>query len=429
MAHLLADVKQYLPNLILEDLADHPKPVNNPFELHFDAAVMFADISGFSKLAEKITKNNPNGVSELAGILNIYVDKIVDIITNHGGDIVKFAGDATFAVWPVTEGKNLATETHRAVRCGMIIQEKLNNFKVTSGVTMSLTVGLGTGPLHAICVGGIFDRWELLIAGEPMNEVARAGGLAEPGDVVISPSVRRVLEKANLGEKTAPGKFKMVDIKETSISCALYRPDIPENAKDKILAFIPRAIITWLEEGKSPWQADMRQLTVLFLKIDNFQYDDKTEVEEVQKMMKAMQIGLYEYYGSINRFGVDDKGAVLLAAFGLPPFGADDDAAKGLKAAKLLIAELQKIGYSCKIGISTGRAFCGTVGNETRAEYTMHGANVNFAARLMQKAETVLVDEVTYEACKDHLEFKELPPITAKGKDEPVTVYEPIFAD
>ena len=85
---------------------------------------------------------------------------------------------------------------------------------------------------------------------------------------------------------------------------------------------------------------------LLPLKIDNFQYDDKTEVEEVQKMMKAMQIGLYEYYGSINRFGVDDKGAVLLAAFGLPPFGADDDAAKGLKAAKLLIAELQKIGYS-----------------------------------------------------------------------------------
>ena len=38
------------------------------------------------------------------------------------------------------------------------------------------------------------------------------------------------------------------------------------------------------------------------------------------------------------------------------------------------------------IGITSGRAFCGTAGGDVRCEYTLHGTLVNLAARLMSAA-------------------------------------------
>jgi class 3 adenylate cyclase len=41
------------------------------------------------------------------------------------------------------------------------------------------------------------------------------------------------------------------------------------------------------------------------------------------------------------------------------------------------------------IGITTGRAFCGAVGSESRREYAMVGDIVNLSARLMGKAKAL----------------------------------------
>ena len=58
-----------------------------------------------------------------------------------------------------------------------------------------------------------------------------------------------------------------------------------------------------------------------------------------------------------------------------------------------------------KIGVSTGRTFCGVVGSKTRREYTVLGSMVNLSARLMQAANwgCILVDAETYVVLWFHM--------------------------
>src|SRR5215218_5782473 len=67
------------------------------------AALLFADISGFTALTERLAQRGPAGVEELSRLLNTSFGQILDTIEAHGGDVVKFAGDALLAIWPVED--------------------------------------------------------------------------------------------------------------------------------------------------------------------------------------------------------------------------------------------------------------------------------------------------------------------------------------
>ncbi len=61
---------------------------------------MFADISGFTKLAEYLSKKGKEGAELLAFAINRYMELLVKAIGKSGGDIFKYAGDALIVLWP-----------------------------------------------------------------------------------------------------------------------------------------------------------------------------------------------------------------------------------------------------------------------------------------------------------------------------------------
>src|SRR3989442_4002583 len=156
-----------------------------------------------------------------------------------------------------------------------------------------------------------------------------------------------------------------------------------------------------LEAGQSEWLAELRCVTALFVGLPGLDYAAPTVLDQLQAATSALQVVLDRFEGTVLRLAADDKGTVLLAAFGLPPWAHEDGAARAARAALAMQRSLRELGFPSSIGVATGRAFCGTIGSSQQAEYTVMGDAINLAARLMQAATNdLLFDTSTYQSAQ-----------------------------
>ena len=95
---LIEDLASFVPRLVTARLEIDPSPPSQPVMEDWHAAVLFADISGFTRLAEALSQRGPAGTDELTRALNADIGCLIDVIGEHGGDIVKFAGLVTFSL-------------------------------------------------------------------------------------------------------------------------------------------------------------------------------------------------------------------------------------------------------------------------------------------------------------------------------------------
>ncbi|MEW6733286.1 MAG: adenylate/guanylate cyclase domain-containing protein [Acidobacteriota bacterium] len=422
---ILETLGSYVPSLIIRRVNANPTQFTTPIAEKFYSVVLFADVSGFTALTERLASRGPAGAEDLAHMLNNYFGQLIDLITGYGGDIVKFAGDALLSLWPISAtNQDPVILARQVAQCSLAIQQRLNAYQVAQDITLSLKLAVGAGDLLAETLGGVFGRWEFLIAGPPLSQVGNANSQTQPGEVVISPEAWALLREHCTGEAKEDGYIRLTAMREWYDWQPNTYPVPLAHAANTLRSFIPGAIRTRLDAGQTDWLAELRRVTVLFVNLPEFNY--QTPVELAQEAMSTLQTCLYRYEGSINKISVDDKGTSLVAALGLPPLSHEDDPVRGVRAALAMQEALEKMGLQSAIGVTTGLVFCGSVGSTRRREYTLMGDVVNLAARLMQAAPgDILCDSTTAQAAKGRLIFNELPPLKVKGKKEPVAVYRP----
>lgn len=416
-----------MPVLVTRRLAEDPCPLTEPCSERHPATVLFADISGFTALTELLGRQGPAGVEKVAAGLNGYFERLTAIIAAHGGDVVKFAGDALTAIWLAPPGKrDLRATALPAIACAMAIQSGLYGYRISDGVDLSLRVGIGASHVAAVHVGGLEGRWELVLTGLALADGLRAEALAEPGEVVIAPRLWPLIEADARGRPVADG-FVCVEALAAEISCKpLLRPALDVAAEAALCGYVPAAVVSRLAAGQSSWLAELRRVAVLFINLPRLSY--ATPLADAQAVMLAVQRTVQGLEGSINHVSVDNHGATLMAAFGLPPLSHEDDAVRAVDAAQQLQEALGKLGWAARMGVATGKAFCGSVGGASRCEYTVLGDVVNLAARLMQAADErrpILCDVATFTAARAQFLFEVFPPIVVKGKAQPIVIHGP----
>lgn len=438
-------------------------------ETKTDAAVLFADISGFTKLTEKLNQRL-NGAELLCSELDVVYGALCEEADVLGGDAVKFAGDAICFVWAVEDsergGKDLSEATRRAALCAHRQHARIRRHPYVEGVKLTLHVGISAGPLTCLSItrarpAGQRQRSEFIVAGPPLERISIAEPLAGPGETVCSPEVWEHVKDYFVGSEPnfrkhpalrekAVGYVKLdelldeeedvVDAPKMSLMASTVELLKPYDV-ELIAPFVPRAFerilrdkhatATFVEHGKHS-KAEIRELTVAFCSFHGL--DVAREPQRTEDLVSCVDWAVRNYDGSINKFIVDDKGTLAVIVFGLPTSVHENAATRCLAAIRLLQENLPALSMSCWVGVTTAKTFCGAVGSRRRMEYTVMGDSVNVAARLMnacdiisrgQRKNAVIVANSTRRATADEIEYDELDPIEVKGKSHPVSIFSP----
>src|SRR5262245_46735189 len=185
MPDLLTTLISYVPALVVRRLAANPAPISAPVAENFPAAVLFADISGFTALAERLARRGAVGAEELTRLLNAYFGQLIALVAEHGGEVVKFAGDALLALWPAGD-EPLETGTLRAAQCGLAMHHLPDDTGEEGAARLVLRIGIGAGEVTTVHLGGVYGRWEVVVSGTPLTQMSTAEHHAHPGDVLLS---------------------------------------------------------------------------------------------------------------------------------------------------------------------------------------------------------------------------------------------------
>ncbi len=165
------------------------------------ATVLFADVQGFTSLAEQLDYET---VSDL--IKSIW-SRLDAVITDHTGYIDKHMGDAVMAVWGAPFAGD--SDAERAVTAALAMQASLNEYVQTLELTgarqLQLRIGINSGPVFA---GYIGSRNEYTVIGDTVNVASRFEQAAEAGTVIVGENTMRLLRGAFRVRRLSPMEMK-----------------------------------------------------------------------------------------------------------------------------------------------------------------------------------------------------------------------------
>lgn len=78
-----------------------------------------------------------------------------------------------------------ALTTLRAVQCALELQSRVAVYNA-GDVSLTLHIGIASGDVYAMHVGGVDDQYEFLLAGSPFGQITKTLKLSQTGEVVVS---------------------------------------------------------------------------------------------------------------------------------------------------------------------------------------------------------------------------------------------------
>jgi class 3 adenylate cyclase/tetratricopeptide (TPR) repeat protein len=404
----------YLPRLVIDWLATEPEAAYREVE----GSVAFVDVSGFTRLSERLARSGKVGAEELAETISTCFTALLAIAYAEGGGLLKFGGDALLLLF-VGPGHEL-----RACRAAVAMRRALGEVGrldvLGRRVVLRMSVGIHSGRFNFFLVGA--SHRELIITGPAASTTVRMEGTAEAGEVLVSEQTAAALSKSALGAGKGPGVLLRRLTYEPSID--LTEPVHVPAMLDLSVA-VPVALRRSLLDGTQ--QPEHRRATVAFVHFDGTdeliqQRGTAETATSVASLVEHVQQAVDHNGVTFLASDVDHDGGKIILVAGAPVASGDDEQ-------RMLLALLDVVsantGLSVRIGVNRGDVFVGDIGPAYRRTYTVMGDTVNLAARLMAKATPgeVVATQGVLARSRARFEAVALEPFMVKGKAKPVHAF------
>jgi len=165
------------------------------------ATILFADINGFTALAERMPPREVNL------ILNDFFSRMTDILFQYDGTLDKYIGDGLMAVFGAPMEKE--DDAERAIRAAQEMMQALGAMMAGSPEErkFSIRIGINTGIVVAGNIGSP-KRMDYTVIGDAVNTASRLESIAQPNQILIGEETyERVQGKFNI-RSVGPRKVK-----------------------------------------------------------------------------------------------------------------------------------------------------------------------------------------------------------------------------
>jgi class 3 adenylate cyclase/tetratricopeptide (TPR) repeat protein len=403
----------YVPRLLIDWLANRPGD-----NLHtVDGSMAFVDISGFTKLTERLARKGRVGAEEMSDILDATFGALLTVAQFDGADLVKWGGDAVLLLF---DGADHAARAARSAFRMRRTLRTLNQLPTSSGrVSLKMSVGIHSGEFHFFLVGDPQIHRELIVSGPTASMTAEMESVADAGQIAVSDATAAYLPPQLLGDAVPGGRLlrsepKLTDLPATAAPVPPAHVDVSQVVPSQIRRHLLAA------SGES----EHRPIAVAFVQFSGTDAllrdagpaalaDALDEcVRNVQHATAANDVTFFE--SDINR----DGGKIMLTAGA--PRSAGNDEERMLRAARMIADGAGAL--ALRVGVNCGHVFAGDFGPDFRRTYSVKGDAINLAARVMGKAHAgqVLATRAVVARSPTVFHTDALEPFLVKGKALPV---------
>ena len=217
----------------------------------------------------------------------------------------------------------------------------------------------------------------------------------------------------------------------------LIRSVLDGRTAQELAKFVPQQVAhqaRFSEEGTALGSGEVREATIFFSDIEGFtsMSESLSPTDLIQTLNDYFEVvtkPIERHGGVIEQF----QGDAILATFNLPET-LDDHAAHAIQAAMEIQQALGQttfrngLSVKSRIGINTGVVVGGLVGSGDRLGYTVHGDEVNLAARLEQINKDYDTDIIVSARTREvagprRFPFRRIESVQVRGRQTPVEIF------
>ncbi len=358
-------------------------------------AFLFLDVSGFTRISETLEGYGSYGTEILTFALNEVLGKMIGAVFRRGGVVVKFAGDAVFALFPGRDGvvraRKAAEEAMRAVHTWQFLSP--------SGDRLGLTLhgGIAWGHYRWRDLGG-----DVLLEG-PWPRALRLADRAGAGEIQIGPWASR-----RMG---CEGRAQRRHREEVE-------PEHPGKVLQEVRPYVHPRVLEWIlhDPDFDTLHGEHRWMAVGFVHLH------RRVRPRLERTVREVLRRAATTAGTVIRVDHHPAGHYrVLVVFGYPD-ALEHPALHAVTFARNIVDTL---GSDVRVALHAGRVFAGPVGTPERREVTVMGDTVNTASRIAARTawgETYLSDAIR-QAVRTSFEARQARTFRLKGKAHPVRVW------
>src|SRR5690554_582063 len=339
----------FVPEFVVENAKE-----NNHSGL-FEVSVLSVELNGLDRLLHDLLERSDTKAEDIFAVQNYIFTPVIEAIKNHGGFVVSLSSLLFSAMFP---DSNRIGAINAVVSIRDFFDRSGNSINEFGDYAVSADIFLVRGEIEWFALPTKDDSiyW---FSGPVFGKICEARRNRQSQQIVME---NGLLDSAGLQKKSINRDF-----------CILENANLLEGSEDKGLNMLIRSKFMHNGTRQLNEKGNLREKLCFYINLD----------ELIEEHIDTIIDSCAEHGGILSRIDSVDKGWVALILF-------DRVENNDKKTARLVHLALQLLALgrtNIRIGLTSGKIYCGIIGSNEYSYLTTEGIPINSAFKLMQKSE------------------------------------------